>query len=167
MNEPKELVWVEAEFAKQYDKLKEDAQRTAFCEYLQKCSDETKKDYKATLEIMKEDAAMFKGLMIEVRKEFQKFADEHFKASYELWENYNKDLPKTKEKVMHLVSELKPLTSELQLINNEIKKISTWDIEKLTNTLEAVTQLRGKSKEIFDFVVTHYREENCEKVRNP
>ena len=75
MNEPKELIWVEAEFAKQYNELKEHAQRIAFSEYLQKCTEETKNEYKSTLEIMKEDVAIYRGLMIETRREFQKFAD--------------------------------------------------------------------------------------------
>lgn len=153
----KELIWVEKEFAAQYKTLTEDAQRDAMKEYLQKCSEQVKRDYQSTLENMKDDAAMFRGLMIEVRKEFEKFANEHLEKSYELWENYNNDLPRLKDKVKVFVDALKPITNELRAINEEIHSIDLWQAEKLINTLNSIAELQGKSKDLFDFLVQNYK----------
>ena len=75
MTGEKDLIWVEKDFAEKYKKMVDDEslneQRiAALDEYIQTVKDSSKNEYKASLECLEEDLAIYKGLMLKTKQSF-------------------------------------------------------------------------------------------------
>ena len=162
MSDGKELVWVEEEFAKKYKELeKDESQREkrleAFNEYMEKISKDAQDDFKANLNSLEEDAAIYAGLMLKVKQAFEKAAKEHLGASYALWEKFEAEKPKVEKKVESLLSLLTPLENKLAKIEALFGKIKTWNIDKLGESLRGISGLYGENKEMIKFLVSNFK----------
>ena len=162
MSDGKELVWVEEEFAKKYKELeKDESQREkrleAFNEYMEKISKDAQDDFKANLNSLEEDAAIYAGLMLKVKQAFEKAAKEHLGASYALWEKFEAEKPKVELKVDILLGMLNPLQDKLAKIEELFGKIQTWNIDKLGESLRGISGLYGENKEMIKFLVSNFK----------
>lgn len=157
----KELIWVEKEFAERYkilesEKGKNDERCKVLDEYILKISESSRKDFKANLETLEEDVAIYTGLMLKVKQAFGKAKDEALNASYALWEEFDKEKPKVSKKIADFCDMLDPLEKKLNSINEALGKIRTFNIDRLVESMEKLTGLYGESREMFDFVVNHF-----------
>jgi chromosome segregation ATPase len=155
--EGKEIIWVETGFAKKYNQLKSDEEKhKAFDEYVEKVSEESKREFKANLDSLDEDVAIYAGLMLKAKQSFEKAKNEQLSASYALWEGFEKELPSVREKIAQITNTIKPLTAELKQIDDLLKSINTYSVERITGVIEKFTNLSGKNKEMFDFLIKHF-----------
>ena len=154
-----ELIWVSKEFAEKYNKLNSDEERIkVFEEYYQQISEASKGDFKANLEGLEEDVAIYTGLMLKVKQAFEKAKTEQLTASYDLWEHFEKEIPSTQKKIDGLVNILNPLVTQLDEVNAKLNRIRTFDIERLNETLARFESLSEKGKRIFQFVLDHFQD---------
>lgn len=158
----KELIWVEKEFAEKYkllesDKNKNEERCKVFDEYIEKISKSSREDFKANLESLEEDAAIYTGLMLKVKQAFGKAKDTALEASYALWEEFDKEHPNINKKINDLCELLDPLEKKLNNINACLGKIQIYNIEKLVEAVRTLTNLCGTNKEMFDFLITHFK----------
>jgi hypothetical protein len=167
MSDKEELIWVSKEIAERWKEIstKQNAremQEKVFNEYIEKVSNTVKADFKANLESLEEDAAMFTGLMIKVKQAFEKAKNEQLLASETLWEKFEKDIPNTTKKIESLITVLKPLKTELQEINELCGKIDTWQINRLHDAVNNFASLWGNStsRAMFQFLVNNFKIEN-------
>ena len=156
-----ELIWVDKEFAEEYKKLDDDAtkreeQITMLNEYMEGIRKESRDDFKASLQGLDEDVAIYKGLMINIKQAFEATKNEQLQASYDLWEKFEKDMPDIEEKTDKIIKTLDPLVAKLTQINDLIGKIQTWDINKLIETIEKISTLYGNNKQMVEFLVNNF-----------
>ena len=168
MEKEKELIWVEKEFAKKYKRLESDKEKNdqrckALDEYISQITESSRKDFKANLETLEEDVAIYTGLMLKVKQAFGKAKDEALEASYALWEDFDKERPCISKKIKEVCDMLNPLETKLNSINEALGKIRTYNIDKLVESMEKLTGLYGESREMFDFLVNHFGKENNNK----
>jgi hypothetical protein len=159
-----ELIWVDSEFASRYKALekeenKRELQVKALEEYMDGLSKETKADFSAQLSALEEEAAIYTGLMLKVKQTFSKAKDEALDASYTLWEQFDKERPSINQKISDIIDTLHPLKNELTSINNLLSKISLYNFEQLTKTIQEVASLDIKSQKIIEFVINSYPKE--------
>jgi archaellum component FlaC len=156
----KELIWVNKEFAEKYKSIgDEQEQSRLFQEYMDKLSQQSKDDYNANLEAMQEDVAIYTGLMLTVKQAFGKAKDEALNSSYTLWKEYEKELPSVKKNIEQIVNLLNPLEVKLDTINDKLRKINTWDIDKVSSSIQKFSELSGKAETMLAFLVKHFNEE--------
>jgi archaellum component FlaC len=155
-----ELVWVSKEQAERYNKLESDDERyKAFEEYMKTVSLETQKQFKADLEGIEEDVAVYSGLLLKVKQSYKNVQAEHYAATYKLWEDFDKELPSTSAKIEKIISTLDPLAKKLNELNNLIKTIKTWDVEKLIETIEKLSGMYGTNQKMVEFLVNNFKRE--------
>ena len=157
-----ELIWVDKVFAEKYKELstnknKRDEQEKVFNEYLEKVQSDIRRDFQCNLDSIEEDAAIFTGLMLKVKQAFEKAKNEHLDASYELWENFDKEIPSVQDKVDKLVSVISPLQKQLAEINSLLSKISTWNIDKFNESISLLANTCGKNKDMIEFLVKNFK----------
>jgi chromosome condensin MukBEF ATPase and DNA-binding subunit MukB len=162
MGNNKRHIYVDAEFADKFEALEKetntiDQQEKVWNEYFDKLNNDVKREFSSSLESLEENAAMFTGLMIKVKQTFGKAADEHLNSSYEVWENYDKELPNIRDKTQKMIDVLNPLKNELTEINTLIGKINIWDIEKLIKTISLLSEMYGTNKEMVEFLVNNFK----------
>jgi len=162
MTTTKRHIYVDEEFADKFELLQKEAntrdqQEKVFNEYFDKLNKKIQSDFQCNLESIEENAAMCTGLMLKVKQAFTKAADEHLKSSYEVWENYDKELPSIKDKTQKMINVLTPLKNEPTEINTLISKINTWDIDKLIKTIGCLSDMYGKNKEMVEFLVNNFK----------
>jgi len=131
----KEIVWLPIDLAK---KVK-DAESTKELDaliigYL----DESRGEVKANLESLDADLLQYRAMMTKAKVAFREAKDEQCTASYELWENFDKELPKVKEKIMRIVRILNPLSKQLKEIDDLMRKINTYQLEKVAELLSRI-----------------------------
>jgi len=159
-----EIIWVSKEFAERFKKMEAEnatieQQDNALDEYMDSVKAEVKRDFKASLESLDEDAAIFAGMMLRVKQAFGKAKDEHLTASYELWEKFEEEIPSVRGKIDSIIKTLKPLEEQLTTINGLIGKIRTYDIDKFTHSIECLATAYGTQKEMVEFLVKHFGKE--------
>lgn len=167
MNENRELIWVEKDFAIRYnetlaEKGSAEQKAAALDEYLEKVKADTRDDFKANLESLEEDVAVYTGLTLKVKQAFGKAKDEALSASYALWEQFESEKPSVSKKVSAFVDLLDPLEKKLNAINVALGKIHTYNIDRLIETMQKLTGLCGKNREMFDFIIKHFGAERGE-----
>ena len=161
MDNHEESIWVSKEFAERWKKVttevsNREQQEKVFDEYIKTVTDKVRDDFKCNLESLEEDAAMFTGLMLKVKQTFGKAKDEHLDASYELWEKFEAEIPSVNKKIDLLLKTLRPLKDELTEINKLVGQISTYDIDRLINSVDALSNSYGKNAEMVAFLVNNF-----------
>jgi len=157
-----ELIWVDKEFALKYNVLKEDKtkreeQIKMFNEYMENIQLKARQEFKVQFESLEEDAAIYKGLMLNVKQAFEAAKNEQLKASYDLWDQFDKEIPNIEEKTQKIIDVLTPLVKQLTQVNDLLGKISTYQFEKVINTVQTMTNLYGESKDMVEFLVNNYK----------
>lgn len=161
----KELIWVDKEFAEKYKKFEgEENQRQieidALNEYMQSVKEDTRKNFKLDLEGIEEDAAVYRGSLLQVKQAFEKAKNEHYQTTYEMWENIDKEIPSITEKTQKVINILNPLSEKLNELNASIAKIEIWNIEKLVETMKMLSSLFGENEKMVKFLINNYKGEN-------
>ena len=151
----REIVWLPEELAK---KVKDLEDKDLRYDLVSKYVDEAKLDMKYAVEGIDEDVVVFKASMIRIRTEFKKVVAEQVADMEKLWETHDKKSSDIKNKVETLVAKLKPVTEELNAINALFSKIGTYNLEKVVETLQKVSNLYGKEKDMIQFVIEHFGE---------
>ena len=157
--EDKDLVWVPKELAEKI-KAYNDPFHDKVVNLMEKYIDESKDEWKINLKLLEEDLVMYRGLMVKTKKEFEKAKNEQCSAAYELWGKFEKDLPKTQEKIDKAVKLLNPLEEKLNTIVTSIKQINTFDIErlvKLISKLDSILACSGATNDIMMFLMNNYK----------
>ena len=157
MEEP---IWVDKEFADKWKALNSGKatraeQERVFDEYCKKVSSQVRKDFEYSLSSLEEDAVMFKGLMIKVRKAFEEAKNEHLEASEALWENFEKEIPSVKKKVDQLTKLVDPLTKQLDAITQQFSKINTYHLKQVVELVQLVSGLNDKNKNILELILRY------------
>lgn len=163
MRENQELIWVDKEFAERLKILQSqqstrEEQSAVFNDYLATITDQVRRDFKANLESLEEDAAIFTGLMLKVKQSFGKAKDEQLSASYALWEKFEAEIPSVQKKTEAIIAVLKPLKSELVAINELLGSISTHNIDRLKESIDAFANSYGINKKMVEFLVMNFKE---------
>lgn len=151
--EKTELVWLPKDVAVNIKKATSEEQELAFVnEYIKSC----KIDMSSSIEAMDADILIFKAKMLTAKKAFKEAKDEQLNANYKLWEKYDKDLNKVAIKVERLTNKLNPIADKLANIDELFGKIRSYNIDKFLETLNHISGLYGKEKEMFKFLVDNF-----------
>lgn len=162
-----ELVWVDKEFAEKLKKLEtakatREQQERVFDEYISAVTASVRSDFKANLENLEEDAAIFIGLCLKTRQAFEKAKNEHLEASYALWEKFDTEIPSVKKKTEAVVAELKPILDMVKAIDAGIKNIDIMRFERLLECLRAMASLYGQERPMLEFLVNNFKRAGAE-----
>lgn len=163
MAEGQELIWVDKEFAAKVkmletEKATREQQLKVFDEYIEKVNGTIRRDFQSNIEAIEEDAAIFTGLMLKTRQAFEKAKNEQLVGTEEIWENIEKEIPSMREKTQKLIDTLKPLKDELNEINGLLGKISTYNIDKLGQSVALLGNLHSKNREMIEFLMLNFKE---------
>lgn len=162
MADNEELIWVDKEFAKRYneiktDKSKRDEQVKVLNDYIETIKESSKKEFKANLESLEEDVAIYTGLMLKVKQAFNKAKDEQLLASYELWEKFDKEIPSIKAKTEKITQELKPLQHAVNELDELFSKVNAYQLKGVVDTIKELGNLYGTQKQMIDFLVANFK----------
>lgn len=163
MRDDQELIWVDKEVAERYKEISDDDTKRAeqikiVNEYIDQVGEKSKKEFRANLDNLEEDVAIYKGLMLNVKQAFEKAKDEQLRGSYELWEQFEKDLPSIKDKTNEIVEALDPLVAQLTKVNDLLGKIQMWNFDKVIETVERFAATYGESKEMVEFLIKNFKQ---------
>ncbi len=151
--EPTALIWLPESLVKKIKKETSEEQQFLFInEYLKEC----KIDMSLSIEALDADIIIFKSKMLAAKKAFKEAKDEQLNANYELWEKYDKDLSKVSIKVDKLTDKLAPIANELANIDELFGKIRSYNIDKFLETLNKISNLYGREKEMFKFLIDNF-----------
>ena len=162
MIDDRELIWVDKDFAEQHKEMfnasnKRDEQIKVFNEYIAGMKDDATREFKAQLESLEEDAMMYAGLMLKVKKAFETAKNEQLTASYDLWEKFEKEIPYAKDKIDKITKTVEPLSRKIAELNTQLTKISTFDIERISETIRSLANMTGEKKEMVDFLIKNFK----------
>jgi len=115
------------------------------------------KEIAASLESLDNEVAIYKGLMAKARAEFRKASDEQIEQSYATWGEVDKQRPHIQAKVRALVSDLKPITDELNEINDLLNRMDLSRVERTLRLLEELRYAPGETKKMLAFLVANYK----------
>jgi len=147
----KELILVDADFAKKYNSLESDTEKIKqFEEFLSKLSVETKNEHIANLESMEEEVAIYRGAMLKAKQSWTAAKDEALSASYAIWEQFDKERPIVRNKVAAIVSDLQPLSDQVADLNSALSKLQIYNLEKLVDLLERFGHLDDRTKQMVE-----------------
>lgn len=157
-DEKKELVWVTEEAAKRYNAINNQADKIKyFNEYIENIKGRSKEEFRANLDSLDEDVAIYKGLMLNVKQAFEKAKIEQLSTSYEMWEKFEKEMPGIKEKTQKMVNILNPLSEKLKEIDGFMKTIRTYEFEEMIKVIEKFAGLYGNNKNMMEFLIKNYK----------
>jgi chromosome segregation ATPase len=160
MDNKEELIWVDADFAERWKALKSkkairEEREKIFDAYCDKVTSQVRDDFKVNLESIEEDAAMFEGLMIKVKKAFEKTKNEYMEASEALWEKFDKEIPSIQKNIDRLTGLVDPLTKQLDTITQKFHTINTYHLKQVVELIQLVSGLTDKNKDILELILKH------------
>jgi hypothetical protein len=155
-----EYIRVDKEFADKWKALNSGKatraeQERVFDEYCKKVASQVRKDFEINLESLEEDATMFKGLMIKVKKTFEETKNEYLEASEALWEKFEQEIPSVKKKVDQLTKLIDPLTKQLDAITQKFHTINTYHLKQMVELVQLVSGLNDKNKNILELILRY------------
>lgn len=160
MIKKEELIWVDKDFAEKWkdlEKSERDIQERAFSDYIAKIREDTLQEYKTQLDTMEEDAVMYQGLYMKVKRSFQDVLEAQSKASYDMWERFDKEMPNLKEKINFVTSQIKPVIDECKKLEELLNKIDSHGLDRLLSAMRELSGLYGSNKEMFEFLVKNFQ----------
>jgi uncharacterized coiled-coil DUF342 family protein len=157
----KELIWVPKDVAVKYNKAESEKNKTdehikVIDEFIEKLCESSRSEFKANLEAMEEDVAIYSGLMLKVKQSFTKAKDEALASSYEIWEKFDTERLSVSKKISGIISELQPLKNELNELNKLLGQISTYNIDKLRESISLLSNMYGQNKEMVEFLIKNF-----------
>lgn len=156
--EETELVWLPKRIVAQVKEVTDDNKKEAIIlSYIKSM----REDIECYINLLDEDVVRFKGLMITARREFEKTKNEEYNATYSLWENFEKELPKLKDKVQQIKDELKPLKNDVEELNRLLGSINMWSIQEFLKTIREISNCldNKNSMELIQFLINNFRKE--------
>lgn len=144
-NAPKELVWLPASLAK---RLGDVTDVNAINKEILAYVEDTKADLRLSIESIDEDVLLYRAHMVKARDAFKKAKNEELEAMSDLWESYELELGKVKDKVSSLTEILKPLKDQISGLNTLCNSIPTYHIEKIADILQKINDLSPNAKDI-------------------
>ena len=142
---------------KELETSKKDIQEKAFEKFISKIRENTRLEYEEQFKLMEEDAAMYKGLYLKVKRAFQEVLDEQASACYDLWERFEKEIPRVQEKVEFITSQIRTVTEECEMLDSLLNKINTYGLGEVLSAMRELSGLYGKNKEMFEFLVNNFQ----------
>jgi len=153
-----EMIWVDSDLAKEYNSLKGELEkRKMFDDHMKTVKQSIQSEYKTQLESLDDDTVIFRGMLLKAKKAFTDVKVEYVESSYEVWEKFENELPSVRGKVSELTETLNPLKESLTEINDLLKKIDTYGIEKVLDVIERITILYGENKEMVKFLINNFK----------
>ncbi len=157
MNNDTEYVSLPKELAKKIEAVKDPASDEMMA-LINGYIDKTRKNYKDNLELLDEDVVLFRGLLVNVKRQYQEALNAQLVAEEELWEEIDKQRPRLSGKIQTLVVDLEPLAAKLKEIDGLLKSINTWEVGKLVEQVSFLSNaLGGKTGEMIRFICTQYK----------
>lgn len=151
MSKDKELIWVEAEFAKKYNALESDEEKIRQFEvFLAGVSTASRQEHQANLEAMEEEIAIYRGAMLKAKQAWGAAKDEALAASYALWEQFDKERANVNKKITAIVSDLQPISNEVNKVSSVLSNLPVYQLEKVVDLLERMQRLDDRSRQMFE-----------------
>jgi len=152
------LIWVPASWATEFEAAaSEAAQRKVIDDILEK----TKTSMRGDLEQLEEDALRFRGLLLGYKEAYSKVLQEHFEASYKVWEDLDSMMPSMKasaDKLLREFSEVKPAVEEVSRLVKEVQEkmdsLSSYSLTRMIELVRAVEGCDGRTKDVLRRVLT-------------
>jgi len=137
-NGEKELAWLPKSLC---SKLKRSQDKGEQEKMILDFISQSERDLEYSIESLEDDVIRFKGAMLKARKEFEIAKDEQLNSNYELWEKFDKELPKVEQKVKTIVAKLEPIRNEIDSINTLLSKVESYKIDNFVETLEKAERI--------------------------
>lgn len=153
----KEIVWLPKELAKQVKEVIDDKQKEKL---IAGFIEESKREIQSNLDELDESVIRYKGLMIKAKMAFEEAKSEQLSASYDLWDKFEKELPKVTEKVEKVKAQVEPLKKQMEEITKLMDGIRKYDVEKLlelVRELNSYLEYNGETAKILRFLFTNYK----------
>jgi hypothetical protein len=149
----RDLVWLPKDLV---DRVK-DVQDEKFVEdqilaYIEK----SRREIHDQLDCFNDDVLAYRGALAKAKLAFKEAQETHYNETYELWEDFQKKTPATRQFVEKAVAELAPLKTELETINGLLQKVSTYDLERWLTLLEKIAGMDLRSKEMLGFLFENF-----------
>lgn len=159
-----ERIWVDKDFAEKWKVLKSEKatreeQERVFDEYCKKVTSQVRKDFELNISSLEEDAVMFKGLMIKVRKAFEEAKNEYLEASEAVWEKFEKEVPSIQKNIDRLTKLVDPLSKQLDVVKKKFETISTYNYKQVVELIQLVSSLNDKNKNILELILKYNKED--------
>ena len=159
-----EHIWVDKDFADRWHELKSkkatrEEQEKVFDEYCKQITSQVRKDFAINLESLEEDAAMFRGLMIKVKKTFEETKNEYLEASEAVWEKFEKEVPSIQKNIDRLTKLIDPLSKQLDVVKKKFETISTYNYKQVVELIQLVSSLNDKNKNTLDLILKYNKED--------
>jgi len=157
-------IWVDKDFADKWKALKSkqatrEEQEKVFDEYCKQITSQVRKDFEINLESLEEDAAMFKGLMIKVKKTFEETKNEYLEASEAVWEKFEKEVPSIQKNIDRLTKLIDPLSKQLDVVKKKFETISTYNYKQVVELIQLVSSLNDKNKNTLELILKYNKED--------
>jgi len=160
-NEPTDLVWLPVSLVK---KIKEVQDNRGIENEIMSYIEETKLDLKQQIESIDEDVLLYRSHMIKTRDAFKKAKNEELESGYQLWEDFEKELPKTKQFIKEAIDTIEPLKTEVNNLRTELdninKIISYINLDRMLwflTVLKDCNTLINEDKELLSFIINNYK----------
>lgn len=150
--EDKELVWLPKKLATEINEIQDDKKKDLL---IIKYIDESKREIQSNLESLDDDVIRYKGLMLKAKKAFEDAKNEQLKNSYELWESFDKELPKVSEKVRVLESKIAPLTSQVKELDESLNSLKSYQLKDFLDLVVKINDLvqNKNTREIIELIL--------------
>ena len=155
--EERDLVWLPKRLA---EKIKDNTDKKLEEKLIVDYLDQSRSDVKANLESLDEDILRYKGLMAKARQAFREAKEEQLQANYDLWEKFDKELPKLSEKVEMLKNKVEPIKRQVQELNESLDKVRSYQIKDLVDLLKEISDALSydsNTGKILKFLVKNYK----------
>ncbi|MHB8362866.1 MAG: hypothetical protein ACYDBX_04585 [Patescibacteria group bacterium] len=155
LEETRDLVWLPKSLCELINTVQsEQIRRDAVLKYV----DETKEYLKADINSFNEIILDYRVKMEVIKNEFEALKNKELQETYDIWEQFEKDIPKVRAFVEKLKAEIKPLHLLLNEIQELMQKLDKWSVEDLLETLEKINGMDSKTREIINFLFENYKQ---------
>jgi len=157
LSEEKEIVWLPKSIASQIKDLNDKKMEE---EIILKYIDESRSDIKHFLENLDDDLLQYRALMVKTRNAFKEAKEEQLQANYELWENFDKEMPSLQEKIDKVKKAIEPVSNQIKELNEALGNIRSYELKELLEVIKGISQYLGydnNAGKILKFLVKNYK----------
>jgi len=160
-SEPTDLVWLPVSLVK---KIKDVQDSKGIENEIMSYIAETRLDLKQQIESIDDDVLLYRAHMIKIRDAFKKAKNEELEACYQLWQDFDKELPKTRQFIKEAIDTIEPLKNEVNNLRTELdnlnKTISAINIDRMLGFLTVLKDcntLINEDKKLLSFIINNYK----------